>query len=100
VWPAAASTALVRSPSRPLRWLRRIRWSSLRWPITGSDGGATPHLTADGFGDAADLAADPDPEADATLQPGSGLRPGTTRPEANRFSAGFRRWGSATFAGS
>src|SRR6476646_3122551 len=26
----------MRSPSRPLRWLRRIRWSSLRWPITGS----------------------------------------------------------------
>jgi hypothetical protein len=28
----------------------------------GLDGGAPPHLTADGFGDPADLAADPDPE--------------------------------------
>ena len=36
LYPAAARTALVRSPSRPLRQLRRIRWSSLRWPITGS----------------------------------------------------------------
>src|ERR1700756_3776596 len=47
----------MRSPSRPLRWLRRIRWSSLRWPITGS---TAAHLAADGFGDPADLAADPD----------------------------------------
>jgi non-ribosomal peptide synthetase component F len=30
----------------------------------------------------------------------SGLRPGNTRPEAMRFSGGFRRWGSATFASS
>jgi len=30
---AAASTALIRSPSRPLRWLRRIRWS---WKKMGS----------------------------------------------------------------
>jgi transposase InsO family protein len=36
VLAGGARTALMRSPSRPLRWLRRIRWSSLRWPITGS----------------------------------------------------------------
>ena len=62
LYPGGGETALMRSPFGPFEYAKRIPMIVLEMADHGLDGSSASHLAANDFCDAADLAANPDPE--------------------------------------